>query len=418
MLLQDSHRLFRVLYIIRILRFVLFKMKSAACNAEKTVDKLQNPVLYYIYYGGESMKLKKAAGAAADILMYVIMLVQMLYAFTGNTLHELLGIAFFICLAVHIVMKRGWVKGLLKGRKRSGGRRFFDAVTVLLFICILVLMISSMGVSRMIFPWFPYLGSADLHRYLATAVLTLAVIHGGMHGFLRTQHKKRAAILMIVGAAASVAVGTALVPYLSRHFKTVSIDYEAAVRGEQIASSGRTLAVYFTRVGNTDFAPDVDAVSGASLLLADGRLTGNTALLADMVADAIHCDVQAITLTGERYPSRYGDTVSVAGKELRENARPAIEPVDISGYDEVILIYPIWWGTVPMPVASFLEQNDWNGKKLRLIATQGSSGFVSSTADIQRMADGAAVTELVSIYCDDIPHARPQITDCLCRRYQ
>ena len=71
-----------------------------------------------------------------------------------------------------------------------------------------------------------------------------------------------------------------------------------------------------------------------------------------------------------------------------------------------------------MPVASFLEQNEWNGKKLRLIATQGSSGFVSSTADIQRMADGAEVTELVSIYCDDIPHARPQITDCLRRLYQ
>ena len=148
MLPYENRRLFRVLYIIRILRFVLFEMKSAACKAGNTVDKLRNPVLYYIYYGGGCMKLKKAAGAAADILMYVIMLLQMLYAFTGNTLHELLGIAFFICLALHIVMKRGWVKGLLKGGKRSGGRRFFDAVTVLLFICILVLMISSMGVSR------------------------------------------------------------------------------------------------------------------------------------------------------------------------------------------------------------------------------------------------------------------------------
>ena len=363
------------------------------------------------------MKMKKAAGVAADILMYAIMLVQMLYAFTGNTLHELLGIAFFVCLAVHIFIKRGWLKSLLKAGRQSGGRRFFQAVTVLLFVCILALMVSSMGVSRMIFPWFPYCGSADLHRLLATAVLTLAVIHGGMYGYLRTQHKKRAALLIALAAAASAAFGTALVPYLNRHFKMVSIDYAAAVQGEKIEVEKKPLVLYFTRLGNTDFTPDADAVSGASLLLADGERMGNTQLLADMAADAISCDVQAITLTGERYPSGYGDTVSAAGRELRENARPEIEPVSVSDYDEIILIYPIWWGTVPMPVASFLEQNDWQGKQLRLIATQGSSGFVSSTGDIRKMADGAEVTELVSIYCDDIPAARQQITDCLKQIY-
>ncbi|MBQ3940654.1 MAG: hypothetical protein II723_06030 [Oscillospiraceae bacterium] len=359
------------------------------------------------------MNLKKAVGYTADVLMYAVMAVQLLYAFTGNTLHELLGIVFFLCLTVHIVIKRRWLRSLRNSGTRPPARRFFNIVTVLLFVCVPVLAVSSMGVSRTVFPWFPYLGSADLHRDLATAVLTLSVVHGGMHGYLRTQHKKRAGILIALGAAASVAAGTALVPYLNRHFKTVRIEYAAAVQGEKLHPDTRPLTVYFTRIGNTDFAQNVDAVSGASLLLADGRLMGNTELLADMVADAVPCDVQAITLTGEHYPSGYGATVSAAGRELRQNARPAIEPIDISGSDEIILIYPIWWGTVPMPVASFLEQHDWTGKQLRLIATQGSSGFVSSTRDIRRMAAGAEVTELVSIYCDDIPSARQQITDCL-----
>ena len=66
-----------------------------------------------------------------------------------------------------------------------------------------------------------------------------------------------------------------------------------------------------------------------------------------------------------------------------------------------------------MPVATFLEGNDFNGKQLCLIATQGSSGFVDSTDDIRKMAAGAQVTELTSIYCDDIPKARAEICRAL-----
>ena len=89
------------------------------------------------------------------------------------------------------------------------------------------------------------------------------------------------------------------------------------------------------------------AVSGASLLLADGRLMGSGELLADMVQDAVGCDTRAIVLTGEKYPSSYGDTVAVAQRELRRDSRPAIEPVNVSEYDEIILIYPC--GGAPSP---------------------------------------------------------------------
>lgn len=372
------------------------------------------------------MRAKKTINIIIDILMYAIMLIQMMYAFTGNTAHEVLGIAFFLCLILHIVFKRAYITGMLRsmmhrnkeegtGIKISSSRRFFNIVTFLLFLLIIILMVSSMGVSRMIFTWFPYFGSADLHRYLATAVLTLSVVHGGMHPLIKSKkHKKLIGILIAIGAAASIAIGTALVPYLDRHFKKVSIDHISAIKGEKLKLSiNKPLVVYFTRNGNTDFEDDVDTVSGASLMLADGKLYGNTELLADMVEDAIDCDVIAITLTGEKYPSSYGDTVSVAGKELRENKRPEINSIDIKDYNDVILIYPIWWGTVPMPVATFLEQNKWDGKNLWLLATQGSSGFVSSTKDIKKMADGAKVNELISVYCDDVVIAREQVGSCL-----
>ena len=269
-----------------------------------------------------------------------------------------------------------------------------------------------MGVSRTIFPNFHYVGGVDLHKYLATAVLTLAVLHGGIKWIMMAKKKKRVAVLAAVGCIGAIAIGLALVPYLNRHFNEVRINYAEKIHGGSLKWKGsKPLVVYFTRLGNTDFEDNVDAVSGASLLLADGKLMGSNQLIADMIDDAIDCDVKAIMITGDKYPSSYGSTVSVAGKELKKGTRPAIEPIDTSGYDSIILIYPLWWGTVPMPVASFLESCDFSGKELYLIATQGSSGYGDSADDIEDMAKGADIHKVMSIYCEDIPDARERIED-------
>ena len=355
---------------------------------------------------------RKRVGMIADILMYALLIAQMLYVFIGNNVHEVLGICFFICLTVHVVIKGWWFGSLFK--KKEASRRAFDVVTCLLFISILVLMISSMGVSRFIFPWFRFLGSSDLHRYMATAVLTFGVLHGGMAMHRRAKNKKMAVLLTALGCIAALSIGIFAVPYMNRHLRSVEISYKEKVPDEKIEWAGdKPLVVYFTRVGNTDFESDVDAVSGASLMIRDGELTGSDQFLADMVADMIGCDTAAITLTGKRYPSSYNDTISVAGVELREQARPDIEPIDVSGYDSVILIYPLWWNSIPMPVASFLEQNDWDGKTIYLIATQGSSGYGSTISEIVTLAAGANVIPGESIYCEDIPDAGDKLTDLI-----
>ena len=172
---------------------------------------------------------------------------------------------------------------------------------------------------------------------------------------------------------------------------------------------GHTLKGTFHELMEGDFDEDVDIVSGASLMLASGKKMGNTELLAEMLCDMIGCESKAITLTGEKYPSSYNDTIAVAGTELKEDARPDIQPVNISEFGTIILVYPIWWGTIPMPVATFLTDNDFTGKEVLLLATQGSSGFAKSTADVKELIPGASVKEGISIYCDDIPKAREEI---------
>ena len=47
--------------------------------------------------------------------------------------------------------------------------------------------------------------------------------------------------------------------------------YNHFLRGEQLNLGGKILIVYFSRVGNTNFPDNVDAVSGASLMLDDKK---------------------------------------------------------------------------------------------------------------------------------------------------
>lgn len=46
-----------------------------------------------------------------------------------------------------------------------------------------------------------------------------------------------------------------------------------------------------------------------------------------------------------------------AKREIRERLHPAIAPlaVNVGSYDRILLFFPIWWYTIPMPVATFAD---------------------------------------------------------------
>ncbi|MDE7265536.1 MAG: hypothetical protein K2N52_04610 [Clostridia bacterium] len=65
-----------------------------------------------------------------------------------------------------------------------------------------------------------------------------------------------------------------------------------------------------------------------------------------------------------------------AKDEADNNARPPIKnPISVeemSEYDAIIVMYPIWWHTAPMVVGTFLETYDLSGKDIYPI-TQSAS---------------------------------------------
>ena len=61
---------------------------------------------------------------------------------------------------------------------------------------------------------------------------------------------------------------------------------------------------------------------------------------------------------------------------------------DISGYDTIVLCYPIWWAYAPKILYTFVESQNWSGKKLITLCTSGGSGLGRSGTDLSKFAKG------------------------------
>ena len=71
------------------------------------------------------------------------------------------------------------------------------------------------------------------------------------------------------------------------------------------------------------------------------------------------------------------------------NCRPEIaKKNDISAYDTVVLCYPIWWAYAPKIIYTFVESQNWSGKKLITLCTSGGSGLGRSGSDLAKYAKG------------------------------
>ncbi len=67
-------------------------------------------------------------------------------------------------------------------------------------------------------------------------------------------------------------------------------------------------------------------------------------------------------------------------------------------YSTVLLGYPNWWASIPMPIASFLEQYDFAGKTIVPFCSHGGGRFGQSLTAIAKLAPDAVMGEGLSIH--------------------
>lgn len=193
---------------------------------------------------------------------------------------------------------------------------------------------------------------------------------------------------------------------------TVSAETPSAEAAEDTGAN--MLVAYFSYAENADLPDGVDASTSASIQVWNNEITGNTGVVADMIADATGADLFSIQ-TVEKYPDSYEATVDQGQEEQSADARPALAThiENLDSYDVIFLGFPNWWGDMPMALYSFLDEVDLSGKTIVPFVTSGGSGFSNTIRTIESMESGAAVQEGLAVSGSSAADAQDQVNEWL-----
>ena len=140
---------------------------------------------------------------------------------------------------------------------------------------------------------------------------------------------------------------------------------------------------------------------------------GNTEIAAEMISSIIDADIFEI-IADKKYPIKYDDCIEIAKKELRENSKIKLkQDIDIKEYDTIFVGYPDWWGTMPMPVWTFLEGKDFTDKKILPFCTHEGSGLGKSESDLKKLTSGAEVLKGLAINGSEVNSSEEKIREWL-----
>ncbi len=126
-------------------------------------------------------------------------------------------------------------------------------------------------------------------------------------------------------------------------------------------------------------------------------MSGNTETVANIIHDELKCDILRLE-TVKSYKSDYNDLLDEAQEEQKKKARPELKTkINIDDYDTIFLGYPNWWGDMPMPIYTFLDDYDLAGKKIAPFITHGGSGLSNTPKKIKDEEQNATVMEGLAI---------------------
>ena len=160
-------------------------------------------------------------------------------------------------------------------------------------------------------------------------------------------------------------------------------------------------------VRNADTMPNVlltakenaKTKAGGRILIAYFSWSGNTKGIAQNIYQRIDADIVELTPV-QPYSADYNTVLMEAQEDQHKNARPELnEHIDnMEQYDIIILGYPNWWASIPMPIATFLESYDLSGKTIIPFCSHGGGRFGQSLTAIAKLAPDSVIGEGLSVH--------------------
>ena len=162
---------------------------------------------------------------------------------------------------------------------------------------------------------------------------------------------------------------------------------QATEANKEDTAMNKTLVVYFSRSGNTEY-------------------------VAQEIAKATGADIFKVEPTDDRYDADYDTVVDLAKREQQQGARPEFQGQveNMAQYDTVYIGTPNWWADMPMIMYSFLDKYDLSGKKIAPFVTNEGSGLSQIPQSIQQAEPDAKVVEGLALRGSRVRSSSGEIT--------
>ena len=177
------------------------------------------------------------------------------------------------------------------------------------------------------------------------------------------------------------------------------------------------LLVFMCGISQLSFAEKGDSIE---MLLKNNKIlivyfshTGNTREIANQIHNRVGGDIFEIK-TVVPYISDYDALTKQARKELDSDFRPKLQSQvqNIDSYDVIFIGYPIWWGTYPMAVKTFLSEHDLSGKTIVPFCTHEGSGLGRSISDL-KMCTNSTILEGLAVRGSTVKSAQGKVSEWL-----
>lgn len=158
------------------------------------------------------------------------------------------------------------------------------------------------------------------------------------------------------------------------------------------------------------------SAGNSSILVAWFSRSGNTKVIAGQIRRATGADEFAIE-PADAYPEDYEETVAQSRSERDAGFEPELASTvpDIARYETIYLGFPIWSGTAPPVIRSFLRRHDLSGKTVVPFITHGGYGLGNSSTLLAELAPNARLVGPFSLKADQERQTLEEVTRWLNR---
>lgn len=160
----------------------------------------------------------------------------------------------------------------------------------------------------------------------------------------------------------------------------------------------KSLVIYFSRADENYAVGFIDK--------------GNTEYIAEYVKELADADLYKVEPLIP-YAKDY-DTCIKEAKQRIGNAPIKHKIHDISSYEVIYIMSPIYWGTYAPEMETALKDLDFSGKIVRIVTTHEGSGLANVPSDVKNICKGANVlNDSIAIRGVDCKNAKERIANWL-----